>query len=90
MQTLRTDAMVSMGDVPAASRPTSGSTLLTTFGVVVAAVYFGRDVLVPLALALLLSFVLAPGVTLLRRCHVGRVTSVLVMVVLARGIVAVQ
>ena len=83
MQTLRTDAIVSTGDVPAAGKPTSGATLLTTFGVAVATIYFGRDVLVPLALALLLSFVLAPGVTLLRRCHVGRVTSVLVMVVLA-------
>jgi predicted PurR-regulated permease PerM len=57
--------------------------MLVICAVVVAALYFGRDVLVPLALALLLSFVLAPGVTRLRRWQVGRVTSVLIMVAFA-------
>ena len=50
------------------SRPTrssstiSGSTLtvILVVGGMVAALYFGREVLVPIALAVLLSFVLAP------------------------------
>jgi hypothetical protein len=50
---------------------------------VIAVLYFGREILVPFALAVLLSFVLAPGVRWLRRWYVGRVTSVIVMVVLA-------
>ncbi len=49
----------------------------------VAGLYVGREVLVPLALAVLLSFVLAPLVLVLRRGHVGRVTSVLATVLLA-------
>lgn len=53
------------------------------FAVTVAALYFGRGILVPLALAILLSFVLAPLVLLLRRAHVGRVASVFTAVLLA-------
>lgn len=83
MRNSRTDAALSAGDVPAAGRPASGVGMLIVCAIVVGALYFGRDVLVPLALALLLSFVLAPGVTLLRRWNVGRVTSVLIMVVCA-------
>jgi len=83
MRATRTDAAIGAGDVPAAGRPSSGAAMLTICGVVVAALYVGRDVLVPLALALLLSFVLAPGITRLRRWQVGRVTSVLVMVAFA-------
>jgi predicted PurR-regulated permease PerM len=49
----------------------------------VAALYVGREVLMPLALAVLLSFVLAPLVLVLRRGKVGRVTSVLATVLLA-------
>src|ERR1700730_4417885 len=62
--------------------PTSLGTLAV--GVVtVAALYFGREVFVPLALAVLLSFALAPLVLLLRRWHLGRVPSVIVSVLLA-------
>jgi predicted PurR-regulated permease PerM len=53
------------------------------FAVTVAALYFGREVLVPLALAILLSFLLAPLVLLLRRVQLGRVPSVLVAVLVA-------
>jgi predicted PurR-regulated permease PerM len=38
----------------------------------VAAVYFGREVLLPIALAVLLSFVLAPPVRLLQRLNLPR------------------
>jgi predicted PurR-regulated permease PerM len=62
--------------------PTSLGTLAV--GVVtVAALYFGREVFVPMALAILLGFALAPFVLLLRRWHLGRVPSVVAVVVLA-------
>jgi predicted PurR-regulated permease PerM len=64
-------------------RPFAGLATLASGAIIIAALYFGRNVLVPLAMALLLSFVLAPGVRRLRRWHVGRVTSVLVMVAFA-------
>jgi hypothetical protein len=51
--------------------------------VTVAALYFGREVFVPMALAILLGFALAPIVLLLRRWHLGRVPSVIAVVVLA-------
>jgi len=55
--------------------------------VVVAGLYFGRSVLIPITLAILLSFLLAPLVNLLRRLHLGRVPSVLLAVVLALTVI---
>jgi predicted PurR-regulated permease PerM len=52
-------------------------------GAVIAALYFGRDVLVPIALAILLSFVLAPVVEAFARLHTGKVAAVLLSVFLA-------
>jgi predicted PurR-regulated permease PerM len=43
---------------------------------VVEFLYFARDVIVPIALAVLLSFLLAPAVRWLRRWNIGRVTAV--------------
>lgn len=51
----------------------------------VTTLYCGRAVLIPVVLALLLAFVIAPLVGLLRRAHLGRVPSVLLGVVLALG-----
>src|SRR5271156_1440646 len=45
--------------------------------VVVAALYFGREVLVPIALAILLSFVLSPLVRLLQRSYLPRSVAVI-------------
>jgi predicted PurR-regulated permease PerM len=53
---------------------------------VIAALYFGHDVLVPIALAVLLSFVLAPVVVALTRLHIGKTASVLFAVSLAFAI----
>src|SRR5205809_448374 len=47
---------------------------------VVVALYFTRQVCIPLALALLLSFLLGPLVLLLGRLGLGRVVSVIVVV----------
>ncbi|WP_424631438.1 AI-2E family transporter [Bradyrhizobium sp. SYSU BS000235] len=49
----------------------------------IAALYFGREIFVPLALAILLSFVLAPVVGLLQRIRVPRGLAVVGVVVLA-------
>jgi predicted PurR-regulated permease PerM len=59
---------------PTRSIPVSGATLTSVLlgVIVVAALYFGRDVLVPIALAVLLSFVLSPLVGLLKRWYVPR------------------
>jgi predicted PurR-regulated permease PerM len=45
--------------------------------VVVAGLYFGKQILVPLALAVVFAFFLTPVVEMLERCHLGRVFSVL-------------
>lgn len=49
---------------------------------------FGRDIFVPIALAVLLSFVLAPGVRALQRIAVKQTIAVLIVVVLAFGAIA--
>ncbi len=73
--------------VPGASVPArTGSHVLQTSGVVIIAIvalYFGQDVLIPLALAGLLSFALAPLVTRIRRLGVPRAPAVLSVTVLA-------
>ena len=61
--------------------PSSATATAIIFAIVVAALYLGRDVLIPLALAVLLSFVLSPATTLLRRLGLGRVPAVLLVVV---------
>jgi predicted PurR-regulated permease PerM len=63
------------------------SKAITVFVMIVVILYFGREVLVPITLALLLAFVLAPIVGLLRRLRLGRVPSVLLGVFLALGII---
>ena len=55
--------------------------------VVVASLYFARDVLIPLALAVLLAFLLNPLASLLERWRLGRVAPVFLAVLLAMGVV---
>lgn len=59
--------------------------MLNAAAIVVAGVYLGRELLVPTVLAVLLAFVLAPLVRLLRRARIGNVLSVLLAVLLAFG-----
>jgi Predicted permease len=66
-----------------ALRQTSAVSNLAVGVFVIAALYFAREVFVPLALALLLSFALGPLVMFLRRWHVGRMPSVIAAVLLA-------
>ena len=56
----------------------------SVFGfVIIACLYFGREVLVPIALAVLMSFVLAPPVRLLQGWRVPRSLAVIVVAVVA-------
>ena len=52
---------------------------IVLFGAI-AALYFAREILIPFAFALTLTFLLTPAVALLQRLHAGRVTSVLTTV----------
>ena len=60
-----------------------GVLTVLTAAVLVAALYFAREVIVPIALAVLLSFLLAPVVRWLRRFHAGRVAAVSLTVLIA-------
>jgi predicted PurR-regulated permease PerM len=65
-----------------AELPASALTTMLFTVVIVSALYFGREVLVPIALALLLSFALAPLVRILQGWRLPRMVAV-IMVVLA-------
>jgi predicted PurR-regulated permease PerM len=60
--------------------------ILLLFGVL-AALYFARDILVPLAFALILAFLLGPTVTLLSRIGIARVPAVIFAVIMATATV---
>jgi predicted PurR-regulated permease PerM len=51
--------------------------------IIIAMLYFGREIFVPIALAILLSLVLAPLVGILQRIHVPRALAVVSVVMLA-------
>ena len=75
--------------VPGAEVPSANSLrTLAVAVVVIAALYLAREVLVPITLAILLSFVLGPLVGRLRRWGVWRVPAVLVSVLLAMAVIA--
>ncbi len=65
--------------------PVPGTALTTVLlaVVVVVALYFGREVLVPIALAVLMSFVLAPPVRRLQAWYVPRILAVILVVLVA-------
>ncbi|GJD40678.1 hypothetical protein OICFNHDK_3151 [Methylobacterium bullatum] len=67
--------------------PSLVSPLIVT-ALIVSGLYIGRDVLIPIAIAVLLSFVLGPIVYLLRRLRFGRFLSVATSVVMALGVAA--
>ncbi len=76
--------------VPAAEAPRPEKLLGLAVGVViVAALYFAREVLIPITLAVLLSFILAPLVALLLRLRVPNIAAVLLAVVAALGLILV-
>src|SRR5579863_5178808 len=57
----------------------SKSTFVIAIGVTIALLYFGRQIFIPLALALVLSFLLTPLVAAIQKIHLGRVPAVLIV-----------
>jgi predicted PurR-regulated permease PerM len=70
-----------------ASKPAESHLLaVITSVVVIAALYFGKDLLIPFALALLLTFLLSPPVSWLEKLRLGHTLSVFLVLVVALGI----
>ena len=67
--------------VPPAER--DGTRVLVPMAMVVAALYFGSEIFIPISLSILLSFVLAPAVRKLHAWGMGRVFPVLIVTLLA-------
>jgi predicted PurR-regulated permease PerM len=66
--------------------PPSGSSSIRTAAILVAVIavlYLARQILIPLAFAITLTLILTPAVAWLRRLHLGRVPSVLLVMVVA-------
>jgi predicted PurR-regulated permease PerM len=61
----------------------SKSLVLIAFVLAIAALYFGRQLFIPLALALVFTFLLTPFVTFLERIHFSRVPAVITVLVLS-------
>lgn len=73
--------------VPAHTPGWSSILTLATSVVVIAGLYFGRSVLIPITLSVLLSFLLAPLVEVLHRIRVPNFMAALLAVILALGVV---
>ncbi len=74
--------------VTAAERPKAAlASPLIVGAILVAGLYFGREIFIPIAIALLLSFVLGPLVNYLRRWRLPRLVAVGLAVLMTLGIV---
>ena len=69
-----------MNATPAAGWLRHHSSRIMTAGIILALLYLARSVLIPLALAIMLSLLVAPLIRAMRRLRVGRAHSVLVVV----------
>ena len=74
---------------PARATVTNGLVAIAASVAIIAGLHFGKGLLIPLALSLLFSFLLAPLATRLQRCGLGHAVSVVVTVALASALVAV-
>jgi predicted PurR-regulated permease PerM len=68
------------------NRDVSSFPPVVTAVICVAALYFARSVLIPIALAVLFAFLLAPLVNLLEKARLGRTGPVIVVVLLVAGL----
>src|SRR3954470_21712259 len=59
--------------------------MLASMAVIVAALYFARDVLIPIALAIMLSFLLTPLLLRLQRWGLPRIPALIVVIMLLIG-----
>src|SRR5271157_4377329 len=62
--------------------PSSNHWAMVMLFATIAALYFAREIVIPLAFALILTFVLSPVVALVQKSRIGRVPSVVVTVLL--------
>jgi predicted PurR-regulated permease PerM len=69
------------------SRAVRSALSMAALVLVTAVLYLGQDVLIPLALAILLSFLLAPAVRQLERGRLGRAPSALIVVLLGFSLI---
>ena len=70
------------------AKPRGDTGAIALFGAI-AALYFAREILIPFAFALVLTFLLTPAVALFQRLRVGRAVSVLTTVVLSIAVAGV-
>ena len=70
-------------DMYASEPSTGGIGVVGMIALVIAGLFVGREVFVPVALAILLSFVLAPLIRLLQKLHVPRALAVIGVVLVA-------
>ncbi len=70
------------------SSPISKAGLIIAAAAMIGMLYFGRNILIPLALAFVLSFLLTPLVNALQRIHLGRAPSVLLVLAFCFAITA--
>ena len=84
-QPTRVPARVAPSGVPGLN----GLLSLAVAVVVVAALYFAREVLIPITVAVILAFMLAPLVLRLKRWHIPHAGAVLLSLLVALGIVGV-
>lgn len=76
-------------DIEPARTPDASGLMTFALGIVIVAVlYVAQEVFLPIVLAILLAFLLAPFVDLMRRWRLGRVPSVIIAVLFALGIIA--
>ena len=70
--------------------PTSShrSSTFIAIALAIAILYFGRQIFIPLALAIILAFLLAPLASLLEKLRLGRVAGVLIILTLCFAITA--
>jgi len=76
-----------LAPAPGTELPASAFEMTVIGFLIVVVLYIGQAVLVPLALAVILAFVLAPAVRLLRRAGLGNTPSVLIVVAVAFSII---
>ena len=69
--------------LPQSVAASSKSIVLIASVLVIAALYFGRQIFIPLALAFVFGFLLTPAVALLEKIRIGRVPSVLTVMLLS-------
>src|SRR3954453_583801 len=65
----------------------SGGATAVLAVIIIMTLYFGREIIMPISLAILLSFVLAPLVGLLQRIRIPRAVAVVSVVVLAFALI---